>query len=163
MTVPAPTLIIRNETETQALGAKLADALPSGSVVSLLGTLGAGKTRLVQAVAQALGVDREDVTSPTFVLVNEYTTGRLPVYHFDAYRLRDDDEFLQLGPEEYFSGEGGKAPGVTFVEWGDRVAGCLPVDCIEIEIDVTGETERTVTVRDPSGRLTQSLETESQI
>ena len=86
------------EKETARLGKLLADVLPAGTVIALIGTLGAGKTRLVQAVAGALGVPREEVTSPTFVLVNEYVGGRLPVYHFDAYRLRDEDEFLELGP-----------------------------------------------------------------
>ena len=70
----------------------------------------------MQAVAEAAGVDPKQVLSPTFVLIHEYR-GRLPIYHFDAYRLRDDDEFLQLGPEEYFDGSGW-----TFVEWADRVA-----------------------------------------
>ena len=89
----------------------------------LIGTLGAGKTRLVQAVAAAVGVPRANVTSPTFVLVNEYTGGRLPIYHFDTYRLKDDDEFLNLGPDEYFDSNG-----LTFVEWADRVADLLPAD-----------------------------------
>src|SRR5712691_11376053 len=91
--------------DTSRLGAALAEALPGGSVVALSGTLGAGKTHLVQAVAGAAGVDPRDVTSPTFVLINEYR-GRRPVYHFDAYRIQDDDEFLQLGPDEYFEGQG---------------------------------------------------------
>jgi tRNA threonylcarbamoyladenosine biosynthesis protein TsaE len=100
------------------------------------GTLGVGKTRLVQAVAQALGVPDGAVTSPTFVLINEYR-GRLPVYHFDAYRLRDMDEFAQLGPEEYFFGDG-----VCFVEWAERVAAMLPVDRLEIDIESVGENQR---------------------
>ncbi len=125
------------EKETARLGKLLADVLPAGTVVALVGTLGAGKTRLVQAVAGALGVPREEVTSPTFVLMNEYVGGRLPVYHFDAYRLRDEDEFLELGPEEYFDG-----PGLTFVEWADRVENCLPTDFLRIEIEVTGDTQR---------------------
>lgn len=122
--------------DTARLGAELARAARPGTVVALNGNLGAGKTQLVQAAAAALGVDPRDVTSPTFVLVNEYR-GRLPVYHFDAYRLRDDDEFLALGPEEYFEGAG-----LTFVEWAERVAGCLPPQRLEIRIHVTGETSR---------------------
>jgi len=126
-----------NEKETDQLGRLLACALPAGTVIALVGTLGAGKTRLVQSVAEALGIPREGVTSPTFVLVNEYQGGRLPVYHFDTYRLRDDDEFLELGPEEYFDGTG-----LTFVEWADRVANCLPPDVLRVEIEVLGETQR---------------------
>src|SRR5262245_16376862 len=112
-----PPLIFNSKSEgdTDRLGAALAEALPAGTTVALIGTLGAGKTRLVQAVAAALGIPRDKATSPTFVLVNEYR-GRRPVYHFDAYRLRDEDEFLALGAEEYFESEG-----ITFVEWADRV------------------------------------------
>ncbi len=130
-----------SEEETFRLGKLLADLLPAGTVVALVGTLGAGKTRLVQAVAVALGVPREEVTSPTFVLVNEYVGGRLPVYHFDAYRLLDEDEFLELGPEEYFNGAG-----LTLVEWADRVENCLPHDHLRIDIEVTGETQRKFTI-----------------
>ncbi len=129
--------VAEDEKATDRLGGHLAEVLPEGTVVALVGTLGAGKTRLVQAVATALGVPRSGVTSPTFVLVNEYLGGRMPIYHFDTYRLRDDDEFLELGPNEYFEGEG-----LTFVEWADRVADCLPSDYLQIEIEVTGETSR---------------------
>jgi tRNA threonylcarbamoyladenosine biosynthesis protein TsaE len=132
---------LENEAATERLGAALAEVLPAGTVVALVGTLGAGKTRLVQAVAVALGVPRDAVTSPTFVLVNEYPQGRLPVYHFDTYRLKDDDEFLELGPDEYFESDG-----ITFVEWADRVAGLLPTDRLEITLEVTGETSRRATI-----------------
>jgi tRNA threonylcarbamoyladenosine biosynthesis protein TsaE len=104
--------------------------------VALCGTLGAGKTRLVQAVAEALGVDRGRVVSPTFVLVNEYQ-GRRAIYHFDAYRLRDEDEFSALGPDDYFESDG-----LSFVEWADRVSDCLPRERIEIHVEVAGETQR---------------------
>jgi ribonuclease III len=104
--------------------------------VALCGPLGAGKTRLVQAIAEALGVDRRDVLSPTFVLMHEYR-GRRPIYHIDAYRLRDDDEFLALGPEEYFDGEG-----LVLIEWADRVERCLPGDRIEIHIEIAGPQSR---------------------
>jgi tRNA threonylcarbamoyladenosine biosynthesis protein TsaE len=135
------TFVAESEADTDRLGKLLADVLPAGTVVALVGTLGAGKTRLVQAVAAALGVPRDEVTSPTFVLVNEYSDGRLPVYHFDAYRLRDEDEFNALGPEEYFEGAG-----ITFVEWADRVERCLPRDYLEIQFEVTGETTRTIRI-----------------
>ena len=131
------TFIAQSEADTDRLGAKLAEVLTPGTLVALVGTLGAGKTRLVQAVAVALGVPTEEVTSPTFVLVNEYLGGRLPVYHFDAYRLKDEDEFLELGPEEYFDGEG-----ITFIEWADRVESCLPKKFVRIEAKVTGDTGR---------------------
>jgi tRNA threonylcarbamoyladenosine biosynthesis protein TsaE len=135
------TFTANDENDTQRLGAALADVLPAGTVVALVGTLGAGKTRLVEDLAVGLGVPREAVTSPTFVLLNEYRQGRLPVYHFDTYRLKDDDEFLDLGPDEYFDSEG-----ISLVEWADRVAHLLPPERIEITLDVTGEHQRRITL-----------------
>jgi tRNA threonylcarbamoyladenosine biosynthesis protein TsaE len=125
-----------DEADTVALGAALAECLPPRAVVALIGALGAGKTRLVQAVAAAAGVDPREVMSPTFVLIHEYQ-GRLPIYHFDTYRLRDEDEFLQLGPEEYF-----ERPAWTFIEWADRVERCLPRERLEIRIEPIGATSR---------------------
>ena len=129
-----------DEQATLALGRALAEVLPAGTTVALCGTLGAGKTRLVQAVAEGLGVDRQQVVSPTFVLVHEYQ-GRRPLYHLDAYRLRDEDEFFELGPDEYFESEG-----ITLVEWADRVADCLPVEHVKIHIEVTGSHARRFTI-----------------
>jgi tRNA threonylcarbamoyladenosine biosynthesis protein TsaE len=126
----------RDEADTALLGAALAAVLPAGSVVALNGPLGAGKTRLVQAVVEALGVPRSECVSPTFMLINEYR-GRLPIYHFDAYRLKDEDEFLELGPDEYFYG-----PGVTLVEWAERVERCLPPERLEIRIEPASATVR---------------------
>jgi tRNA threonylcarbamoyladenosine biosynthesis protein TsaE len=125
-----------DEQATAALGAALAEVLPAGTTVALCGTLGAGKTRLVQAIAEALGVDRHNVISPTFVLVQEHH-GRRPIYHIDAYRLRDDDEFLALGPEEFFDSDA-----LTLIEWADRVEDCLPKDHIEVRIEVVGPESR---------------------
>ena len=139
------TIDIRSEADTAALGERLAQALPVGSVVSLVGDLGAGKTRLVQSIAGALGTT-EEVTSPTFVLLNEYVTGRLPVYHFDAYRLKDEDEFLQLGPEEYFAGMTRAGLGLTFIEWGNLVEQTLPTETITIRIEVLEGQSRKVEI-----------------
>jgi tRNA threonylcarbamoyladenosine biosynthesis protein TsaE len=139
--------LARDEDDTDRLGAALAEALPAGTTVALVGTLGAGKTRLVQAFAAACGVPREEATSPTFVLANEYR-GRRSIYHLDVYRLRDEDEFVELGPEEYFESDG-----VTFVEWADRVADSLPAERVEIQCEAVGETERRFTVRSVGDRL----------
>jgi tRNA threonylcarbamoyladenosine biosynthesis protein TsaE len=125
-----------NENDTARLGGALAQSMSSGGVIALCGTLGAGKTRLVQAMAETLGVDRRQVVSPTFVLIQEYH-GQKDIYHIDAYRLRDDDEFLALGPDEYFDSEG-----LVLIEWAERVAGCLPSERVEIHIEVTGESKR---------------------
>lgn len=90
----------------------------------------------MRAVATALGADPAEVNSPTFVLIQRYDA-RLPVFHFDTYRLRDADEFADLGPEEYFA-----ARGVCFVEWANRVEETLPLDHLRVEITPTGETSR---------------------
>jgi tRNA threonylcarbamoyladenosine biosynthesis protein TsaE len=141
-----------SEADTERLGAALAQALPPGTTIALMGTLGAGKTRLVQAVAAASGVPREAATSPTFVLVNEYH-GTRPIYHFDAYRLRDEDEFIELGPEEYFESEG-----LTFVEWADRVESCMPAERVDIACEAVGETERTFRLSARGTRLAAALD-----
>lgn len=133
--------LARSEADTDRLGAMLAEVVTPGTVIALIGTLGAGKTRLVQAIAAALGNARDAITSPTFVLVNEYNVGRMPVYHFDTYRLRDEDEFLELGPEEYFAGSG-----ITFVEWADRFVEILPASYLKVEIVPVGATEREFTI-----------------
>jgi tRNA threonylcarbamoyladenosine biosynthesis protein TsaE len=127
---------------TEAFGRQLAGLLFPGAVVALIGPLGAGKTQLVRAVALGLGVaDGRVVTSPTFVLIQEYA-GRMPVYHFDAYRLRGESDFSDLGVHEYFTGDG-----VCLVEWANRAAGVLPAEQLRVELTVTGETARRATVQ----------------
>ena len=147
-----PTVTVQNERDTERLGAALADALPPGTVVGLIGTLGAGKTRLVQAIATALGMPPGSVTSPTFVLVNEYRGGRMPVFHFDTYRLKDEDEFLALGPDEYF-----ESTGLTFIEWADRVADMLPRERVEIRFEVVDQTIRRITLNATSPPLGDAI------
>jgi tRNA threonylcarbamoyladenosine biosynthesis protein TsaE len=128
---------ITSVAETAAFGHRLAACLFPGVVVALVGPLGAGKTHLVRAVAEGLGIaNPNQVTSPTFVLIQEYDA-RLPIYHFDAYRLRNEQEFADLGVHEYFAGQG-----VCFVEWADKVAGCLPEERLTITIVVTGAVTR---------------------
>jgi tRNA threonylcarbamoyladenosine biosynthesis protein TsaE len=122
---------------TETFGRRLGRRLFPGAVVALLGPLGAGKTHLVRAIAEGLDIaDSRAVSSPTFVLIQEYRA-RLPIYHFDAYRLRGEREFLDLGVYEYLEGDG-----VCLIEWADRVAGCLPAEHLRIELAVTGETSR---------------------
>src|SRR5439155_15076536 len=108
---------------TEALGHKRSPLLFPGAVVALMGPLGAGKTQLVRAIAEGLGIaDSRAVTSPTFVLIQEYAA-RLPIYHFDVYRLHGPREFFDLGAHEYFEGKG-----VCLVEWADRALACLPTE-----------------------------------
>lgn len=122
---------------TEALGRRLGARLFPGAVVGLVGSLGAGKTHFVRAVAEGLGIrDPRAVSSPTFVLIQEYAA-RLPIYHFDVYRLRAPREFLDLGASEYLEGDG-----VCLIEWADRVAGELPAERLEVRLDITGEASR---------------------
>src|SRR2546422_936738 len=127
--------------ETEAFGQRLAAHLFPGAVVALIGTLGAGKTHLVRAIAEGLDIPNSAVVnSPTFVLIQEYQA-RLPIYHFDAYRLQSEAEFFDLGAHEYF-----QSNGICLVEWADRVPGCLPADHLSVTLQVTGELSRRVTV-----------------
>lgn len=122
---------------TSALGHRLGGLLFPGAVVALIGPLGAGKTYLVRAIAEGLQIaDPRVVSSPTFVLIQEYQS-RLPIYHFDAYRLHNPGEFSELGVHEYFEDKG-----VSIVEWADRVESCLPPEHLRITLDVTGASSR---------------------
>jgi tRNA threonylcarbamoyladenosine biosynthesis protein TsaE len=141
---------LTSEAETQQLGRALGTAAQPGLVVALVGNLGAGKTRFVQAAAVGLDIPREAVNSPTFVLIHEYE-GRLPVYHFDTYRLGDIDEFLELGADEYLSGDG-----VCFIEWADRMEEALPRDRLTITFEITGEMTRRLTLA-AGGKVSQSV------
>ncbi|MGZ0168513.1 MAG: tRNA (adenosine(37)-N6)-threonylcarbamoyltransferase complex ATPase subunit type 1 TsaE [Planctomycetales bacterium] len=141
---------LASEAETQQLGRTLGAAAQPGLVVALVGNLGAGKTRFVQAAAEGLDIPREAVNSPTFVLIHEYE-GRLPVYHFDTYRLGDIDEFLELGADEYMSGDG-----VCFIEWADRMEEVLPRDRLNITFEITGELTRCLTLA-AGGKVSQSV------
>ena len=98
--------------------------------------MGSGKTRFVRAVVEGLEGSPTDVSSPTFVLLQQYSA-RLPVHHADAYRLTSETEFLDLGPEEWLTG-----PGVVLIEWADRISNCLPDDRVDVSITSTGETLR---------------------
>ena len=113
---------IRNEEDTKAFGRKLAEELEAGDILALIGDLGTGKTTLTKSVAAGLGVT-EDIPSPTFNIVNEYHSGRLPLYHFDVYRLESGADLFEIGGEEYFD-----AGGVCIIEWADLVAEVLPDD-----------------------------------
>ncbi len=116
------TIISHSPEETSAFGAGQAAALRRGDILGLCGDLGAGKTQFVKGLTSALGANAT-VTSPTFTLIHEYIDGRLPVYHFDFYRLEDEDDALKIGLDEYLEGDG-----VCIIEWADKFPGLLP-DC----------------------------------
>lgn len=113
-------LILKNEDETRAFGMELGASLRKGDIVALIGDLGTGKTALTKYIAEGLGI-RETITSPTFTIVQEYRQGRLPLYHFDVYRIGDPEEMYELGYEEYFYGDG-----VCVIEWADLIEELLP-------------------------------------
>ncbi len=125
---------MKSEEDTRHFGLELAERLTPGSIVALIGDLGTGKTALTKYIAEGLGV-KETITSPTFNIVKEYESGRLPLYHFDVYRLTDPEDMYEIGYEEYFFGRG-----VTVVEWADMVEELLPPETIVINIEY-GERE----------------------
>jgi tRNA threonylcarbamoyladenosine biosynthesis protein TsaE len=136
------TIEVASEAETEQVGRALADVVTPGTVIGLIGPLGAGKTRLVRALAEAMGVDPGAIASPTFVLIHEYE-GRIPVVHCDVYRLRDGDAFEALGMEDYYEG------GVCLIEWADRVADRLPAGTWFVRIEPLGPHGRRFLVEGP--------------
>jgi len=122
------TKLLRSEQEVEAYGIRLGREARPGQVIALTGDLGAGKTTLTKAIARGLGIS-ETVTSPTFTIVKEYRSGRLPLFHFDVYRIGDVEEMYELGYEEYFFGDG-----VCVVEWADLIEELIPEDALKISI-----------------------------
>ena len=131
--------------ETQALGQVLGVTLTPGAVVAFRGDLGSGKTCMIQGICHAFQV-RDYVTSPTFILINEYAGKRaervVPVYHFDLYRLSGEDDLEGLGAEEYFYGDG-----ICLVEWAERADELLPENRVDVALEYGGEELRQITVK----------------
>ena len=122
-------LHITSEQETEQLGERIGQSAKPGTVIALIGDLGTGKTTLTKSIARGLGVT-ETVTSPTFNIIREYKSGRIPLYHFDVYRIADPDEMFELGYEEYFYSDG-----ICVVEWADIIEELLPEDAVIIHIE----------------------------
>jgi tRNA threonylcarbamoyladenosine biosynthesis protein TsaE len=147
------TIDIPDLAATEAFGRGLGALLFPGAVVALVGQLGAGKTHLTRAVAEGLGVrNPAAVNSPTFVLIQEYPA-RLPIYHFDAYRLGGAREFRELGTDEYFHGDG-----VCLVEWADNVEAALPAEHLRVVIHVVDQNRRRFEVTATGGRYERMLQ-----
>ena len=125
--------------ETEKVGAALGSILPSGAVLAYRGDLGAGKTAFTRGLARGLGY-MEPVTSPTYTIVNEYLGGRLPLFHFDMYRLASSDDLWDIGWEDYLD-----RGGVCAVEWSENVADALGCP-IRVRIEETGEETRRITI-----------------
>ena len=126
--------------ETQALGKKLAESLRPGDVIAYFGDLGAGKTAFTRGIAEGLGVS-EQVTSPTYTIVNEYLSGRLPLFHFDMYRLSSPEELFEIGWEDYL-----ERGGICAVEWSENVSGAFPSGTIKVKLDKIDESVRRITI-----------------
>lgn len=132
--------------ETMQLGMKMAAEASSGDIICLNGDLGCGKTVFTKGFAKGLGIT-EDVVSPTFTIVQEYSDGRLPLYHFDVYRIDDPDEMYEIGYEDYFFSDG-----VTLIEWSTLIAELIPDKAIKILIEKDlskGVDYRKITVKKP--------------
>ena len=137
------TITTRSEEETAAVGRELAAALSAGGVLLLYGDLGAGKTAFVRGLAEGLGVSRDEVSSPTFTLIQEYRGGRLPLFHVDLYRIDDPREFDELGLDEIAE------DGVLAIEWAERLPQ-PPQDAVRVRIEHAGDTQRRVEIETTS-------------
>ena len=120
---------IKGVDEMRELGLELAAALEPGDIIAMVGNLGTGKTTLSKYIAEGLGVT-EALSSPTFNIVKEYRSGRLPLFHFDVYRLSSGDDLVDIGAEDYLYGDG-----VCLIEWADIVADILPEETIVIRLE----------------------------
>jgi tRNA threonylcarbamoyladenosine biosynthesis protein TsaE len=134
------TITTHSEDETAAAGREMAAALSAGDVVLMYGDLGAGKTAFVRGVAEGLGVSRDEVSSPTFTLIQEYRGGRLTLFHADLYRINDPREFDELGLDEI------AVDGVLAIEWAERLP-VPPLNAVRIAIEHAGDTGRLITIR----------------
>lgn len=132
-------IVTHSSEETVALGARIAAKLKPGSVVSLHGSLGSGKTTFVKGMARSLAI-AEDITSPSFTIMSEYE-GTLPLYHLDLYRIDSLEEFELLGVEEVFYGRG-----ITLIEWAEKIDSLLPDDRISVSFVVEPNGDRTITL-----------------
>lgn len=119
--------------DTYKLGKNMGEKAESGQIYCLLGELGSGKTLFAQGFAEGIGI-KEPVNSPTFTLIQEYDEGRLPLYHFDVYRIEDEEEMYEIGYEDYFYGGG-----VCLVEWADLIEPLIPEDAVWIKIERDGK------------------------
>lgn len=130
-----------SEKETIELGKKIAAKLEKGMIIVLTGDLGSGKTKLTEGILTYFGL-QDEISSPTFTIVNEYNTRDFPIFHFDVYRLEDIDEFYAIGGEEYFE------KGVSIIEWGEMIEQILPQDYIKITFsrDLENENLRDINI-----------------
>ncbi len=130
----------KTEKQTVQFATFLGELLRPGDVIALNGTLGAGKTRFVRAIAASLGIDETTVSSPTYMIVQSYPA-RLPLHHFDLYRIQYEEELYESGCDEFLESEG-----ACLIEWASRFPDFLPKDHLEITFEITGENTRQLTL-----------------
>ena len=123
--------------DTIVIGKIIARNAKKGDIICLFGNFGSGKTVLTKGIAEGLGVDKKNIVSPSFVLLREYLKARIPLFHFDLYRLKDPKDILDIGYEEYLFGEG-----VTVIEWADRLNSLKPEEFLSISLSVKGSSKR---------------------
>jgi len=136
-------IITHSAEETRAWGKKLAQKLRPRDCLLLTGELGSGKTTLVQGLAEGLGINPKEILSPTFVLIHEHG-GQRPLYHMDAYRIRSPEELLEVGLAEYF-----EKPGITVIEWGEKLRQLVPTRAIEIHLEILSGDRRRIRLTRP--------------
>lgn len=129
----------KSEKRTLNFGKRLSKYLRPSDIICLFGELGSGKTQLVKGIAEGLGLDKNKVISPSFVLIREYRKRKLSLYHLDLYRLEDLEEILNLGYQEYLYSDA-----ITVIEWADRMKEFLPKDYLRVDLTIKGENERLI-------------------
>ncbi|MFA5157253.1 MAG: tRNA (adenosine(37)-N6)-threonylcarbamoyltransferase complex ATPase subunit type 1 TsaE [Candidatus Omnitrophota bacterium] len=140
--------------QTLDIGKKIAKNLAKGDIICLFGDLGSGKTVLVKGIASGLGIKKEDVISPTFVLIRQHNAkNNIPVYHFDLYRLKGCPDVAALGYEEFFYGGG-----ISLIEWADRLKELMPRECLKIKLAVKGENSRSIEISCQGRRYDKLME-----
>jgi len=144
-------LISKSVTDTLNIGKRIAKRLEKGDIVCLFGEFGAGKTVLTKGIALGLGVAKDKITSPSFVLIREYPKARLPLYHFDLYRLTKEKDILAIGYQDYLYDDG-----VAVIEWADRLNELLPKEYLKVSLCISGELMREITIT-PVGKRYERL------
>ena len=150
------TIITKSPEETKNLGKDVSKLVKTGDILAFYGELGAGKTCFIQGISLGLEV-KDYVTSPSFTIINEYQ-GKVPIYHFDLFRLNNVEEILELGYEEYFYGEG-----LTVIEWAEKIEQLLPKEHLKIDIKFKYRYERTISFISQGDRFNKFLKELSKI
>lgn len=128
--------ISNSEEDTKKLGKEIASKLEKGMILVLSGDLGSGKTKFTEGILSYFGLENE-ISSPTFTIVNEYDSDKMKIYHFDVYRIEDEDEFYAIGGDEYFE------KGVSIIEWGEKISSILPDTYIQVNFSRDDKDENT--------------------